>query len=169
MTASAFHAGFGTLLAHLHQRTVPTRSGCLRMSTFSRPHNAPLFVVPSLSAPLARTRASAVLLSLSRRKTENGPCATCHRSYSPQQVLLPVRPFSHSTHGPRVLLVFPEKSLKIVLSGRTVVQTNSKLYKATFSRNARRPRLAFPRASRRLRLFCKPSRKSFCSSSWRSL
>ena len=53
--------------------------------------------------------------------------------------------FCSSTPKATVLLVFPTKSLKILSSGSTVSATSFN----KFSRNARRPRLAFSRVSRR--------------------
>src|SRR5262245_9875353 len=98
------------------------------MSTSSRTPNPPLFVISSVPAAGRRRERSAcgfIRLDLP------------HGTFHFQRLKV-----SHSTHGATVLLVFPTKSLKILLSGRTVVRTNPELLRPDFSRNARRPHLA---------------------------
>jgi hypothetical protein len=158
---------------------------CRRMSTSNRTPSAPLFVIPpdmALSACAPRfvipskpaqafsagaSRLFIPSLPAAGRLGEGSAFACAPPNPAPGTLPPAHSDVSHSTHGARVLLVFPIKSLKILLSGRTVVRTNPELLKPVFSRNARRPRLAFPRISWRTRLFGKPSR--ICSSSWRSL
>jgi hypothetical protein len=140
---------------------------CLQMSTASRPHSAPLFVIPPdpvLSAcdrkfvipslpAFRRTAAKLVILSkpASGRSSEGSAFACAPPNLSLGALHFAHSNVSHSTHGATVLLVFPIKSLKILLSGSTVVRTKPDFFKSNFSRNARRPRLAFPRVSRRTR------------------
>jgi len=147
MSPAAIHTRLAPYLPHLPQRTASVGKKCLQMSTAGRTRRAPLFVISGLPAAGRRCEGSALL------RLDLPPGTFRSRRL----------PVSHSTHGARVLLVFPTKSLKILLSGGTVSDTNF----SKISRNARRPRLAFPRVSRRTRLLCKPSR--ICSSSWRSL
>jgi hypothetical protein len=155
MTTIALHARLAPHLPYIPQRTASVRMRCLRMSTLSRPHSAPKFVIPSKSAAGKCSEGSAFACF-----PPNVSLGALHLAHSR---------VSHSTHGATVLLVFPTKSLKLLLSGSTVVRINPEFFKSNFSRNARRPRLAFSRAPRYTRLFCKSSRISFSSLGWRSL
>ena len=170
MIPTAVPTSLAPHLPHLPQRTASVRMRCLQMSTASRPHSAPLFVIPSRPA-FRCTAAKLVIPSKppSGRSSEGSAFAGPPPNLSLGVLHLAHSKVSHSTHGATVLLVFPIKSLKILLCGSIVLRTNPEFFKSNFSCNAGRPCLAFPWVSRRTRLFRKPSRKSFRSSSWRSL
>jgi hypothetical protein len=167
MSCPVLSVGLAPYLPLLPQRTASDHMRCLRMGTSS---SSRLLLTGRSGAQLAPPQTPCSL------RFERFNCRTFDRpsSHSVPGTLHFLRfrfffPVSPSTHGAKVILVFPTKSLKIRTSGHRVSATYFSRNSRNFSFNARRNRLAFPRVLRPTRLNCKSFRTSFSSSSWRSL
>jgi len=174
MTHVLLLTGLAPHLPQPLQRTISVRAKCLPMST----PKPPFFlvtragVVPTTPSPVIPTGGRRVSVARGEGTLATTPpnLQTMERSPSTHLARFNVRtgvPFTFCSSTPKatVLLVFPTKSLRMRVPGSRVSATSFN----QFSLNARRPRLAFSKVSRRKRLFRKASRKSFSSSRWRSL